>query len=117
MVRIFMALAPLCSRGLPAPDRCGGSLTEERGPRQTLRRRTETGRSAPGQLRPQRLVVAEEFLAGVRGGWFLPDLAQGDAVVAGLAHQAEQLAVRVDAEPVLVQLVDVAGAEPRPQHV
>ena len=58
---------------------------------------------APGQLRPERLVVTHQALGGRLIGHAL-DLGERATVVVGLAHEAEEFAVGV----AVVQFVDVA---------
>src|SRR6478735_4090772 len=79
-----------------------------------------TGRAAHAtsaicQLCPKRLVLPQERLAlGGREGFGV--LAEGVAVVARVIEELEQLVIGVDALGVLLQVVDVAGADPWPQQ-
>lgn len=70
-----------------------------------------------GQLRPQGLVVLEELLAGGGVGRCLADFDQRVAVVAFRPEQTEQLAKRIRSGGIPVEVVDVAGFDPGPQHL
>src|SRR5215213_2251596 len=67
------------------------------------------------QLCPQRLVLPQERLAPLRRER-LAVLAERVAVVAGVVQKLEQLVIRIDPLGVLLQVVDVAGADPRLQQ-
>src|SRR5262249_44003635 len=70
--------------------------TPPRGPRLNAR-----------QFGPQGLVIAQQFLTAFRRRHAAADFNQGDAIIAGLAEQTEQLAVRIRAGRILVEFIDV----------
>src|SRR5260221_10939671 len=79
--------------------------------RQDTNRDLSHEKSTLGKFRPKRFVVAQHLLPGRRIRHAAAYFAERNPIIVRFAKEAEQLAIGINARRILIEFIDVTGAD------